>query len=46
MSQAHAYQPLQEADYLAQEASATARHELVSGELYAMAGASERHNRT
>jgi len=45
MSQAHAYQPLPEADYLAREAAATTRHELVGGELYAMAGASERHNR-
>ncbi len=45
MSQAHAYQPIQEADYLAGEETANVRHELVGGELYAMAGASERHNR-
>jgi len=45
MSQAHAYQPIQEDEYLAQEETARVRHELVDGEIYAMAGASERHNR-
>ncbi|MHB1359002.1 MAG: Uma2 family endonuclease [Rhodocyclaceae bacterium] len=45
MSQAHAYQPIQEAEYLALEETARARHELVGGEIHAMAGASERHNR-
>jgi Uma2 family endonuclease len=45
MSQAHAYQPIPEAEYLAREDRASVRHELVGGELYAMAGASERHNR-
>ncbi len=45
MSQAHAYQPIPEAEYLAREETASVRHELVGGELYAMAGASERHNR-
>lgn len=42
---AHMSVALSEADYLAGEALATVRHELVSGEAYAMAGASERHNR-
>lgn len=45
MSQAHAWQPIGETEYLAQEETARVRHELVGGELYAMAGASERHNR-
>lgn len=36
---------LSEADYLAQEAQSTLRHELVGGSAYAMAGASVRHNR-
>ena len=42
---AHMAAPLTEAEYLAGEALAAARHELISGEVYAMAGASERHNR-
>lgn len=45
MSQAHAHSPLEEADYLRQEDAAAGKHELVDGEVYAMAGASERHNR-
>lgn len=45
MSQALAYQPLSETDYLAMEDLASVRHELVGGEAHAMAGASERHNR-
>jgi Uma2 family endonuclease len=45
MSRAQAHQPLSEDDYLRQEAGAEIKHELVSGEVYAMAGASERHNR-
>lgn len=45
MSHAHAHQPLSEDDYLRQEAAAEIKHELVSGAAYAMAGASERHNR-
>jgi Uma2 family endonuclease len=45
MSQARAHSPIKEADYLRQEEAATGKHELVDGEVYAMAGASERHNR-
>jgi len=45
MSHAQAHRPLSEDDYLRQEAEAEIKHELVSGEAYAMAGASERHNR-
>lgn len=37
--------PLTEDEYLAQEAQSTVRHELVGGQVYAMAGASVRHNR-
>ncbi|MDP2904065.1 MAG: Uma2 family endonuclease [Methylovulum sp.] len=36
---------LNEQDYLALEHAADTRHEYVDGQLYAMAGASERHNR-
>ena len=36
---------LTEQDYLAFELTAELRHEYVDGQLYAMAGASERHNR-
>lgn len=36
---------LSEDDYLAFEAEATERHEFLGGEVYAMAGASVRHNR-
>lgn len=45
MSQAHVHSPLDEADYLRFEEAAGSKHELVGGEIYAMAGASERHNR-
>lgn len=45
MSQALAQHPLTEADYLAGEAVGDVRHELVGGDVHAMAGASERHNR-
>lgn len=47
MATALAHMPiaLSEADYLAGEVLATVRHELVSGEVYAMAGASERRSR-
>lgn len=34
-----------EADYLAQEEKGECRHEYVAGEVYAMAGGSQRHNR-
>ena len=37
--------PLTEQDYLAYELTADIRHEFVDGQLYAMAGAGERHNR-
>lgn len=36
---------LDEAEYLALEAGSTQRHEYVAGEVYAMAGGSQRHNR-
>ena len=45
MSHAQTHQPLSEDEYLCQEARADIKHEFVSGETYAMAGASERHNR-
>lgn len=45
MSQARVHSPIDEADYLRREEAATCKHELVDGEIFAMAGASERHNR-
>ncbi|OJZ08038.1 MAG: hypothetical protein BGP20_04810 [Thiobacillus sp. 63-78] len=45
MSQAHVHSPIDETDYLRREAAAAGKHELVDGEIFAMAGASERHNR-
>src|SRR5438477_13200123 len=33
------------AEYLASEKDSTVRHEYVDGQMYAMAGASDRHNR-
>lgn len=39
-----AYQPLSEDDYLALEARSPVRHEYVAGEVFAMTGASIRHN--
>lgn len=45
MSQAHLHSPVDEIDYLQLEETASSKHELVGGEIYAMAGASERHNR-
>lgn len=45
MSQAHVHSPIDEAGYLRREEAATGKHELVDGEIFAMAGASERHNR-
>jgi len=45
MSNALACHFIDEAEYLRLEEAALIRHELVGGELHAMAGASERHNR-
>lgn len=45
MSQAHLHSPIDETDYLRREETATGKHELVDGEIFAMAGASEQHNR-
>ncbi len=45
MSHAHTHTLLSEEDYLRMEEHASTKHELVDGEMYAMAGASERHNR-
>lgn len=45
MSHAQAHHPLSEDAYLRQEAAADTKHEFVCGVAYAMAGASERHNR-
>lgn len=45
MSQAHVHSPVDEAAYLREEETAASKHEFVGGEIYAMAGASERHNR-
>lgn len=38
------YEPVSEADYLALEARSPQRHEYVAGEIFAMTGASIRHN--
>ncbi|MGK2950994.1 MAG: Uma2 family endonuclease, partial [Thiobacillus sp.] len=45
MSQAHVHSPVDETAYLHGEEAATLKHEFVGGEIYAMSGASERHNR-
>lgn len=45
MSQPRKLQTLSEAEYLAFEESAAVRHEYVDGQVFAMAGAGERHNR-
>ncbi|MDP2024997.1 Uma2 family endonuclease [Sulfuriferula sp.] len=45
MSHAQSHTFLSEDDYLRLEEHAATRHELVEGDMYAMAGASERHNR-
>lgn len=39
-----AYKPLDEAEYLALEARSPVRHEYIAGEVFAMTGASIRHN--
>jgi hypothetical protein len=46
MSRAHVLSPIDESDYLRRKVTATSKHELVGGEIHAMAGASERHSRT
>lgn len=43
--QSNALTRISEADYLALETASTTRHELVNGQVYAMAGGSVRHNR-
>lgn len=45
MSPAHVHSPVDETDDLRLEETAAGKHELVGGEIYAMARASERHNR-
>ncbi|NOT17926.1 MAG: Uma2 family endonuclease [Sulfuriferula sp.] len=45
MAHAHVHDFINEDDYLQMEAQASVKHELVGGDVYAMAGASERHNR-
>jgi Uma2 family endonuclease len=45
MSEAHVHSPVDETDYLREEETAASKQEIVGGEIYAMAGASERHNR-
>lgn len=42
--QSQPYRPLDEAEYLALEARSPVRHEYVAGEIFAMTGASIRHN--
>lgn len=45
MSTLHKIPFLTEQDYLAYELTADCRHEYLDGQIYAMAGAGERHNR-
>jgi len=45
MSLVHAHRLISEAEYLGQEVHAPFKSEYVAGEVFAMAGASERHNR-
>lgn len=45
MSQARVHSPVDEIDYLRLEETASSKRELVGGEIDALAGASERHNR-
>ena len=45
MPKAHALHHLTPEDYLAGERLSAVRHEFIDGQIYAMAGAGERHNR-
>ena len=45
MGHAQTIEPISAADYLAGEPYAAEKHEFIDGQVYAMAGASERHNR-
>lgn len=45
MSTARQYNPITVQDYLESESSGTTKHEYVDGRVYAMAGASNVHNR-
>lgn len=45
MSVLHKISYITEQDYLAYELAADCRHEYLDGQIYAMAGANERHNR-
>lgn len=45
MSNQHKLQLLSEEDYLAGEEASNVRHEYVDGQIFAMSGANERHNR-
>ncbi len=45
MTQAHAHPLVDETEYLRLEEKASVKHELVNGQIHAMAGAGERHNR-
>lgn len=38
------YRPLDESEYLALEARSPVRHQYIAGEIFAMTGASIRHN--
>ena len=44
MSQAHVHSSVDEAAYLRGEETAASKHAFVGGEIYAMAGSSERHD--
>ena len=44
MSQAQPLNKLDESDYLSGEADRQTRHEYIDGQVYAMAGGSDRHN--
>ena len=46
MAQAHASQPVTPAEYLAFESRSQQKHEYLAGRVFAMAGASPKHNLT